>query len=157
MFCRLAPARKRGLRIETMMHRTTRRMNMPSSFFISSVQFNIQQAAMRERALQERLDLPLNMTIRVACPRDVGFHIKRRSQSFSPGVRYDDAHFARNEFRAQIIRMATYAKREPSPIQQGFHQRPQIGNETIVPRHQLIELAATRKILIFEAMRLPRL
>src|SRR5436190_24135987 len=109
---------------------------------------------MRERAPQERLDFLSNVTICVAGPRNVRLNVERREQGFSPAVRYDDAHFARDQFCAQIIRMAAYAKREPSPVQQRFHKRPQIGDETVVPGHQLVELSATRQILIFKTMRL---
>src|SRR5207247_11244810 len=38
MFCRLAPARNRGLSTATTMHKITSKKNVPSSFFIKALQ-----------------------------------------------------------------------------------------------------------------------
>ena len=50
--------------------------------------------------------------------------------------------------------MARQRRRQPSALQHRPEQRPQIGNEPIVPGDQLVQLTAGRGVLILEAVRL---
>src|SRR5215470_19724700 len=119
----------------------------------SSDRLRLQQAAPSEGLLEQRLDFVSNPSVRIACPGYVGFQIQRRAQGIAARVSDDDAHLSRDHFGAKIIRMAAYPKCQPASVQQRFHKRAQVGNETVVPGHKLIELSAARQVLVFEAMR----
>src|SRR5215208_6778204 len=86
-----------------------------------------------------------------AHPTHVGRHVERRGQwtAVFDGDRY--AQLARDEFGAEVVRVA--AQRGTAwavPLE----ERPQVGDEAIVPRHELVQLPASGDVLVFEQLRL---
>src|SRR5918912_4616540 len=112
------------------------------------------QPAPFERRAQQRLDLCLYPRVRVADPGHVRLDRQRRAQLPAFNVRDDDARLARDQLRAEVVRVAADAERAPALPQQLLHQRPQVGREAVVPRHQLVELPAARRVLVFKTVSL---
>src|SRR5262249_6288392 len=127
-----------------------------SRVLFSSDRLRLQQAAPSEGLLEQRLDFVSNTSVRVACPRYVGFQIQRRAQGIAARISHDDAHLSRDHFGAKVVRMAAYSRARPVSIKERFHKRAQVGNETVVPGHKPVKLPAARQILVFEAERLAR-
>src|SRR5436190_142113 len=103
----------------------------------------LQQATTPQRRLQHRLDRAAQRLIRVPDPRHVGGYVERCVESPARGVGDADAGLTGDELGAQIIGVAAQPCRPD--------QRTQIGDEPVVTRHQLIKLAAGRRILVLEA------
>src|SRR5262245_8376631 len=96
------------------------------------------QSAPGQRALELRLDARPQRLVRIANPRHVGRDIERRGQWSAALVRHRHTELAGDELRAEIVRMAAEGSGSVSLAE----QRSQIGDEPIVPGHQLVELAA---------------
>ena len=63
------------------------------------------------------------------------------------------AELARDELGAEVVRMAAQrGASRPVPLE----ERPKIGDEAIMTRHELVELPASGDVLIFEQLRLAR-
>src|SRR5687767_5380455 len=103
-----------------------------------------------------RLYLAADVLVGVSGPRDVGLDSQRRVQWMSERVRNDDAVLGRDQGRADVIWMTTDAQWLPAAGKHFAEQRAQVGDEAIVPRHQLIQLPASGGVLILETMRLAR-
>src|SRR5256885_17186904 len=101
-----------------------------------------------------RMDKCLERGGRVADPADIRCHIKRRVEPCALLVGTQSSERARDQFRAQIVRMT--AERGPTgPLT--LEQRSQIGAEAIVTRNKLVKLTAARDVLILERLRLATL
>src|ERR1041384_5500211 len=108
---------------------------------------SIDQSTAGERAAQVRLNLGSDRVVGVADPGDVGRDIERRRKRPAALVRDRHAEFARDQLGAEIVWVTTERSATHAPT---LEQRPQVGDEPIVSREQLVELSAARNVLILE-------
>ena len=96
----------------------------------------------------------LSARVGEADPAHVRCHVERRGERRALLVGDEHAELARDQLGAEIVRMA--AERGPAGAAP-LEERPQVGDEAIVPRHQLVQLPAARDVLVLERLRLARL
>src|SRR5687767_2587797 len=70
--------------------------------------------------------------------------------------RHDHTTLSGNERSADVVRMTRERRGVATTGEQWAHQRPQVGNKTIVTGQKFVELPAGGRILIFKAVRLAR-
>src|SRR6185295_18605994 len=114
---------------------------------------SIDQSTPRQRAPKMWLDECLEGGVRIADPAYIRGHVEWRAERHALLVGHQNAELTRNQLRAEIVRVA--AERGPAATTT-FEERSQISDETIVARHQLVELAAARDVLVLEQLCLAR-
>src|SRR6187200_2633965 len=95
------------------------------------------------------LDERLEGGVRIADPADIRGHVEWRVERQTIFVGHEDAQLPRDQFRAQIVRVT--AERGAARTAT-LEQRSQIRDEAIVARHQLVELATARDVLVLEQL-----
>ena len=115
---------------------------------------SIDQSATNKRAAQVWLDLCSDCVVRVTDPRHVGRDVERRRKRPTALVGHTHTKLARDELRAEIVRMTAKRRATGAPL---LDERPQIGDEAIVSREEFVELAAAGDVLILERLRFARL
>src|SRR5579885_1502636 len=113
-----------------------------------------QKPSARERGAQKRLDLRAHALVGVTGPGHVRLDGERRAKWAAADVGHDHAGLSRDEFRAEVVRVAADAERESARAQASFHQRAQVCREAVVTAHQFVELPAARRVLILKAVSL---
>src|SRR5438552_1910410 len=83
--------------------------------------------------------------------------MKRWVQTGAVRVCHDYSELTSDQLRTHVVGMTADAQGQPSPLQNWFHQRTQVGNKTVVSRNQLIQLPSGREVLILKAMCLAEL
>src|SRR5262249_28042385 len=116
---------------------------------------NSQKAPSRERSAEDRLDPGTEGSIGVADPRNLGVHVERHVELTAAGRAQDDPRLAREERGATIVRVAGHGRGLAALGEDAVEEGPQVGVEAVVPRDELVELAAGRDVLIFETGRAP--
>src|SRR5690348_3322726 len=94
---------------------------------------------------QKWFDYAPQARIRISRPTDWGRDIQRAIERVAEPIGELHARLLRHQHRGTIIRMATKADRFLLNL---VKQRPKIGVEPIAPHHQLVELSASRDVLI---------
>src|SRR5690606_18545013 len=103
---------------------------------------------------QVRLDMLAERLVRVSHPAHVRRHVEGGVKRPPALVGYGDAELPRDQLCAQIIWMAAECgAARTTPLDEWA----QVGDEPIVTRHEFVELAAGRDVLILERLRLARL
>src|SRR6185295_112817 len=115
---------------------------------------SIDQSSPRQRASKMWLDECLEGGVRIADPAYIRGHVEWRAERHALLVGYQNAVLTRDQLRAEIVRVA--AERGPTGTMT-FEERSEISDEAIVARHQLVELAAARDVLVLERLRFTRL
>ena len=92
--------------------------------------------------------------IRVSNPRHVRLQIERRVERIRhPRAATITPSSSAMSIVQMIVRMTAQRSGQARAGRGSAHQRPNVGDETIVPGHQLVELPTCRQILILETRR----
>src|SRR2546422_11731459 len=83
----------------------------------------LQQSAVFQRRLQQRLDLCSNLLVGITYPGYVGFDRQPCAQRATSCITDNYPQLACDEFSAKIIRMATEAKRQTTLGKNRTHER----------------------------------
>src|SRR5436190_13050454 len=110
------------------------------------------EAALSQRILQGRLDLAPNIFVCVSDPSDIRLNCKRSVQLSANLIADDNAELAGDQLGAQVIWVAANAQVHPAFFHYAGHQRPDVGDETVVADHEFVKLAARRDILVLETL-----
>src|SRR5215218_10089447 len=111
-----------------------------------------QQPPPPERVLQPGLDLRADPLVRVPHPGDVGLDREQRVERFPMRVGNDHAQLPGDQFGGEIVGVTADPERPAVASKVNVHQRADVRHESVVTRHELIELPAGGDVLILEEM-----